>query len=67
VGTGTMLSGLNQQRKRLSAVIGISVLKNNFSLHKEIQKLLHPKKPFSCCTIFILAVMPNTHRPFCSL
>jgi 1-aminocyclopropane-1-carboxylate deaminase len=46
VGTGTMLSGLINSANAFQKVIGISVLKNNFSQEQEIQKLLHPQKTF---------------------
>lgn len=42
VGTGTMLAGLINAAQPHQHVLGISVLKNNFSVEGEVQKLLHP-------------------------
>jgi 1-aminocyclopropane-1-carboxylate deaminase len=44
VGTGTMLAGLVNAAQPVQQVIGISVLKNNFSIENEVQRLLHPQK-----------------------
>jgi 1-aminocyclopropane-1-carboxylate deaminase len=46
VGTGTMLSGIINSATDFTEVIGISVLKNNFSLQQDIQNLLYPQKTF---------------------
>jgi len=43
-GTGTMLAGLIANAHRGQQVIGVSVLKNNFSLQKEIKALLLKEK-----------------------
>jgi 1-aminocyclopropane-1-carboxylate deaminase len=44
VGTGTMLAGLTAAAYAHQKVIGISVLKNNFSLQQEIEALLPNEK-----------------------
>lgn len=43
VGTGTMLAGLVKASDEHQKIIGVSVLKNNFSLQKEIEDLLAEK------------------------
>jgi 1-aminocyclopropane-1-carboxylate deaminase len=40
VGTGTMMAGLINAKKQNAAIVGISVLKNNFSLENEVRQLL---------------------------
>jgi 1-aminocyclopropane-1-carboxylate deaminase len=44
VGTGTMLAGLINAAQPVQQVIGISVLKNNFSIESDVQHLLQPLK-----------------------
>jgi 1-aminocyclopropane-1-carboxylate deaminase len=44
VGTGTMLAGLAEAALSHQHVVGISSMKNNFSLEDEIKQLLHPDK-----------------------
>jgi 1-aminocyclopropane-1-carboxylate deaminase len=44
VGTGTMLAGLTEAAGDQQQVIGISVMKNNFSLQHEVEQLLPPAK-----------------------
>jgi 1-aminocyclopropane-1-carboxylate deaminase len=44
VGTGTTLAGLVEASRNEQEVIGISVFKNNLSLHEEIEALLSPPK-----------------------
>ena len=44
VGTGTTLAGLAAAATESQKIIGISVLKNNFSLKNEIERLLPPAK-----------------------
>jgi len=43
VGTGTMFAGLVNSAKPMQEVIGISVLKNNFSVEDEVRALLDDK------------------------
>lgn len=43
VGTGTMMAGLLEAADPKQQIIGISVLKNNFSVEKEIQSILEKK------------------------
>lgn len=50
VGTGTTLAGLINASEPHQKIIGIPVLKNNFSLQKEIEALL-PKKKHQCITL----------------
>ena len=50
VGTGTTLAGLIAASHKKQKVVGISVLKNNFSLRKEIQGLL----PFEKADQFVI-------------
>jgi 1-aminocyclopropane-1-carboxylate deaminase len=50
VGTGTMMSGLIRSSLPAQKIIGISVLKNNFDLEKQVLSLLEDeenRKPFS--------------------
>ena len=55
VGTGTMLSGLINAAEPYQTVIGIPVLKNEFSIESEIKKLLlNHKKQFK--------LFPNFHE-----
>jgi 1-aminocyclopropane-1-carboxylate deaminase len=54
VGTGTTLAGLIKASHEKQTVIGIPVLKNNFSIEKEIQDLLEEKKNFT--------LMPQFHH-----
>jgi 1-aminocyclopropane-1-carboxylate deaminase len=44
VGTGTMLSGLIEASNSNQKVIGINVLKNNFSLQQEIEQLISKER-----------------------
>ena len=44
VGTGTTLAGLTTAAKEKQKIMGVSVLKNNFSLQKEIEHLLSLNK-----------------------
>lgn len=46
VGTGTTLAGLIEASHHGQHVIGISTMKNNFSLHHEIENLLTEQKEF---------------------
>lgn len=52
VGTGTMMAGLNMSTKPSQEIIGISVLKNHFSITEEIEQIISQvpeKKPsFQC-------------------
>jgi 1-aminocyclopropane-1-carboxylate deaminase len=43
-GTGTMIAGLTAASGNDQKIIGVSVLKNNFSITQEIQDLLPPEK-----------------------
>lgn len=43
-GTGTMLAGLTAAARDQQQVIGVSVLKNNFSLKHQVEQLLPPQK-----------------------
>lgn len=43
VGTGTMLAGLLRSKAKQQQVVGISVLKNNFSIEAAIEKLAQEK------------------------
>lgn len=46
VGTGTTLAGLIEACSPAKNIIGISVMKNNFSLQQEIENLLSERKAF---------------------
>lgn len=44
VGTGTTLAGLRYHAQQHQQIIGVSALKNNFSLTQEVERLLEPMK-----------------------
>lgn len=46
VGTGTTLAGLIEAANPVQNVIGISVMKNNFSLQQEVENLLSGRREF---------------------
>jgi 1-aminocyclopropane-1-carboxylate deaminase len=46
-GTGTMLAGLIEASRKNCQVTGISVLKNNLSIHEEINQLLKAPKAYN--------------------
>ncbi len=52
VGTGTMFAGLINSIKEHQRAIGISVLKNNYSIHNEVVQLLHDPGYAGRFTIF---------------
>jgi 1-aminocyclopropane-1-carboxylate deaminase len=65
VGTGTMIAGLIQSSKPFQSVTGISVLKNNFSIKKEITNLLSASdttKPFDILHEFHFGGYAKTNK-----